>query len=1365
MTSQKEQLQALIGEIDGVLSKSAPRLPWVMSGDMENQRRVLEQTRQYLASLEQQVAQAERSGLSGAAASLSGIAGAYNSSAAAESAQQVLQAVLQEMNYLRTHIMHPLRNDIDELQQKREALAQEVRLLEAQRQNYALPQYQAGQQQIIADFLQTLMGRLQENLTGQVAQMLSNLETQTIRDRALSGSTEAGQMGNAYQPMLTPTERLRHLQNLQSQSDQLLLKLDNTLQVIFESLQKNVHSYEDSLSQGLDKMHSLGQQGEAMFAALVNRLAQQLGREASTYLQSSIDSSEWEVPPRLPDGSAAPNAFAQFPYTGTGESSLSERQVDQLLSQPTMDSRAGGSAASNLPPLNLDNLDLEGGVQPFLTDYANDDDMTFLQVDQAVTRFQDDDDDDLTFFQMDEPITQLQSEVDLEESPEDLNSAFDLLEQLTTETPAPTDAGTAAPGEEEAIANPENLYGELNDLYESLFGLTGVGEAAETDEVPQDQHVADANQATPPQEEVVEDGELLADLMERVDDATEPDEAIASPAEERLFAGLSDPSEPDAALAEITAELATEEPVEAELDRADLADSLESFLFDEPVEAEETEEFFDADAIDGEEDLDEVSSLIDLIDDPDIQTTNSLASVLQTDPYQQDLLDEERYIPASPDENLLVTGESEVPVQDNLRLPSNTLQQLTTDLFSLEGLDQSELPPPDEDLFGIEAAEAEAASGWDAAAIAPETTEAPEETDWEPIHPDTPIDEIPVPPEEEPWFGESFGHESTEVLFEEPVDEASEEAIARSLDEELSDEETDLPLMDFGALLDDSELEETPEGSEVLPAPFEEITLDSAFELTDELTDEPTESTAMSVDEAFIDDILFGQEEFGEEAPVENPDLSSEISSNAALAASLSDAFTEEPLFDNDLFAEETGDAIQEEPFDPAQLFEPDSLEEPEGIISERVYQVDYDAAETDVEYAATPSWDTEETLDSAFDLTLEDLSAEALGTEAVTDSIPELFDVPAIAPEVPPAPSIEETPDDEMMNLSALEALLAEDEEESSAAAAPSLDDWAAMASEEGDRPDSTAPDEDTVTADNFFFNMAPPLVSEPADLLEPPEPPSMPTVEEDTDLFAANRTQEPEAESPRDFWSASLPLDMSSAATIEDLFRSSDRTEPVDPLRPSTDAAAAFEQPASPLPLPNSEPEAATLDDWFAADSPEVLFEGEETSATEPASEPLFTANSLESLFSDTPEAEPEVPPAAAIPSDTDATLDSFLDDLGIGETPASGDDAELTLEGFARDADEASSEGTLPDSSDSLDTGENAFTLEGLDNLFEDLPDSELPSSGYPNSTSGTDDFTLESAFADTPESPSVTDEGLFSLDPESTRGDDSEKKSQF
>jgi hypothetical protein len=97
-------------------------------------------------------------------------------------------------------------------------------------------------------------------------------------------TSNRGKVGRVMQPQ----ERLEQLRQLQVQSDQLLTTLDANQRVIFEALQRNLQSYQESLSQGLEKMHSLGVQGEMLFTALVNRLAQQLGREASTILQSSL---------------------------------------------------------------------------------------------------------------------------------------------------------------------------------------------------------------------------------------------------------------------------------------------------------------------------------------------------------------------------------------------------------------------------------------------------------------------------------------------------------------------------------------------------------------------------------------------------------------------------------------------------------------------------------------------------------------------------------------------------------------------------------------------------------------------------------------------------------------------------------------------------------------------------------------------------------------------------------------------------------------------------------------------------------------------------------------------------------------------
>ncbi|MBW4469560.1 MAG: hypothetical protein KME45_04055 [Stenomitos rutilans HA7619-LM2] len=317
MTSQKDQIQALITDIDSVLQKTTPRLPWVVSGEMTQQRQILERVRNYLVTFQRRQMAGEGFEPSGARPDLlahdiyyqpaqgsyqSPQAGAeaerslpYGQSEAA--AQQMLQALAQEMGYLRSNLMQPLQSDVEMLRQQREALVQEIRQLEAQRQGYAgqLP----GQQQVIAEFLQALMTRLQETLPQQVAQSLRSSNQQ----QSLPYGANLALTGSA--PVVAPTSDapypgLGNIQVPQSQSDELLIKLDSTLSVVFESLQRNVQAYEESLSQGLNKMHSLGQQGEMMFTALISHLAGQLGQEASSYLQpstlSSLDSARGTLP-------------------------------------------------------------------------------------------------------------------------------------------------------------------------------------------------------------------------------------------------------------------------------------------------------------------------------------------------------------------------------------------------------------------------------------------------------------------------------------------------------------------------------------------------------------------------------------------------------------------------------------------------------------------------------------------------------------------------------------------------------------------------------------------------------------------------------------------------------------------------------------------------------------------------------------------------------------------------------------------------------------------------------------------------------------------------------------------------------------
>ncbi|MGB3517241.1 MAG: hypothetical protein WBA43_12355, partial [Elainellaceae cyanobacterium] len=705
MTSQPDQIQALIREIDGVLSKASPRLPWVMSAEAAEQRNVLEQTRRSLLALQQQMlAEPPAAPSSQPSPALT-----------EESAQHVLQAFLQEMSYLRTNMLQPLRADIDRLNRERDALVQDVKQLQGQRQQLGLPA--ADQTSMIDSFLKALMNRLQETLSEQIAQTLSQYEQE---ERSLPGSPEAAALPAADLMPLSPSQRLARIQQTQARSDQLLLKLDATLQVIFESLQSNIQSYEDSLSQGLEKMHSLGQQGESMFAGLVNRLAQQLGREASSYLQSSLEAERWRSPDAPANLQPRP---AEPPATGDPAlDNLSDEQIDRLLNELNGGTSEDASAKPEPPaktPFSL--TDLVGD---------SDDDITIFQISERHPLYTPEDDDEKTIIQTREEFEAARA---ARETPspaiasnlDNLESALDWLEHMDEDEPTPqvstegvpTPEAIATDTDDVVIDTPETLYAD--DFYQSLFGEDEDGSLTERSPSLADDFTAEAPEDLGGDATDVNDVSNLRPYRFGL----EEDEVL----NDDLFGGLSDPAE----------QRATETGEQADLEDVDLEDreasdsdldlnrdeslsglstqALQDLFPDhEPLfsdydnsqaaiafdgDEEERLGFLDSDAPITERDLalEDDAQDSDWSDTPlvdpehmitrltDLIEPSELPAFLDTSQALSG--DDDRYMPASPDEDLLGGEEFDIAPSELIHIDDTTLNQLENDLSSLENPD------------------------------------------------------------------------------------------------------------------------------------------------------------------------------------------------------------------------------------------------------------------------------------------------------------------------------------------------------------------------------------------------------------------------------------------------------------------------------------------------------------------------------------------------------------------------------------------------------------------------------------------------------------------------------------------------------
>lgn len=256
MSLHREQIHTLLAEIDGVLNKASPRLPWVMSSEVNQQRQTLENLRRYLVTLDQKMGAVspEQSNSSnpseaywGAQAPLTHleisstvtaelIENATTPQMALNLSQQMIQQFAQDIGQLRSSLLHPLHTELGRLQQQRDTLLQEIRQLERQRQQHSLVQQRASQEQVMQDFLQGLMERLQERLSQQISQMVnSSAVSQGFSPLSLG---DPGQNlaplfpQEAGLPPLPPAQRMEQAQMLQSRADQVMVTLDTTLRVL-----------------------------------------------------------------------------------------------------------------------------------------------------------------------------------------------------------------------------------------------------------------------------------------------------------------------------------------------------------------------------------------------------------------------------------------------------------------------------------------------------------------------------------------------------------------------------------------------------------------------------------------------------------------------------------------------------------------------------------------------------------------------------------------------------------------------------------------------------------------------------------------------------------------------------------------------------------------------------------------------------------------------------------------------------------------------------------------------------------------------------------------------------------------------------
>lgn len=195
----------------------------------------------------------------------------------AQTAESLLRSVTQDLKILQQDLLTQLNQDISRLQAEKSRLLNDIDKLQTQQQ--------ALQSQHEIDLSQQQLAQ-QQAWAKQLALVLAN-HLQTALNERLN------QTLGSYQnnlPQITGTPGA-------DQSYRLAASLDDTVNRTFASLRHDITSYQSSLSQQLERMHTLGQQGEAILEVLVKRLSQQLQVEAKS--QSGPPSPlDMNFPPR-----------------------------------------------------------------------------------------------------------------------------------------------------------------------------------------------------------------------------------------------------------------------------------------------------------------------------------------------------------------------------------------------------------------------------------------------------------------------------------------------------------------------------------------------------------------------------------------------------------------------------------------------------------------------------------------------------------------------------------------------------------------------------------------------------------------------------------------------------------------------------------------------------------------------------------------------------------------------------------------------------------------------------------------------------------------------------------------------------------
>lgn len=202
-----------------------------------------------------------------------------------QAAEEILLSMTESMEgieNLRHNLVTHFSQDVERLKQEKAELIKEIENLKSQRQEQIEQQEKLVQQitPTLANYIEII---LQERLDKLVKSLpISPQETPSI------SQTNIDTANSISLPTSIP-------QNYQENTERLIGSLDTTMRATFSSIEQDLHTYQNSLSQQLSQMYNLEQQAEAILETLIARL------KAEIPPQPSIPANQSDSLPTIPN--------------------------------------------------------------------------------------------------------------------------------------------------------------------------------------------------------------------------------------------------------------------------------------------------------------------------------------------------------------------------------------------------------------------------------------------------------------------------------------------------------------------------------------------------------------------------------------------------------------------------------------------------------------------------------------------------------------------------------------------------------------------------------------------------------------------------------------------------------------------------------------------------------------------------------------------------------------------------------------------------------------------------------------------------------------------------------------------------------